>query len=233
LGVLLGYALGVAPAEETFFRGLLLPQLRLKFSELAPAVAVGAALAVSQLLFALYHLPSELLGGSSGVGMGALDIAIDVGRLFLIGLLYAALYLRTGNLFLVIGIHAVEDAGITIVAAPLDPGLVILGLAAVTLLTTFIPAVARWLRGVNTPVSSRMARFTHDRLGLAADVTSWLLFLGGAVVGLLTGDFWGWLIGGLAAGIVLKVIMKLAAQARSGQWGAVGPHDVVPRRRVK
>ena len=125
MGALAGYALGIAPAEETFFRGLLLPQLRLKFSRMAPAVAVGAALVVSQSMFALYHLPGDLLGGSSGVGMARLDIVIDLGRVFIIGILYAALYLRTGNLFLIIGIHALANAGTTVVAAPVDPGLVI------------------------------------------------------------------------------------------------------------
>jgi membrane protease YdiL (CAAX protease family) len=148
-GALIGYALGIAPGEETIFRGLLLPQLGLKFSRMAPAVAVGAALVVSQSMFALYHLPGELLGGSSGVGMAWPDIVLDLGRLFAIGMLFAALYLRTGNLLLVIGIHALQDAGTTIVAAPVDPGLAMLSLAVLTLLATFIPAVARRLHGIS------------------------------------------------------------------------------------
>lgn len=149
VGVLAGYALGIAPAEETFFRGLLLPQLGLKFSRMAPAVAVGAALVVSQSMFALYHLPGDVLGGSSGVGMAWPDIVVDLGRLFAIGMVFAALYLRTGNLLLVIGIHALQDAGTTIVRAPVDPGLVVLSFATVALLATFIPAVARRLHGIS------------------------------------------------------------------------------------
>ncbi|GAA3350296.1 hypothetical protein GCM10020358_75640 [Amorphoplanes nipponensis] len=149
VGVLAGYALGIAPAEETFFRGLLLPQLALKFSRMAPAVAVGAALVVSQSMFALYHLPGDVLGGSSGAGMAWPDIVLDLGRLFAIGMVFAALYLRTGNLFLVIGIHALQDAGTTIVAAPVDPGLVVLSLAILALLATFIPTVASRLHGIS------------------------------------------------------------------------------------
>jgi membrane protease YdiL (CAAX protease family) len=149
MGVLAGYALGIAPFEETFFRGLLLPQLGLKFSRMAPAVAVGAALVVSQSMFALDHLPGDVLGGSSGVGMAWPDIVLDLGRLFAIGMVFAALYLRTGNLLLVIGIHALQDAGTTIVAAPVDPGLVMLSLATLTLLATFIPAVAHRLHGIS------------------------------------------------------------------------------------
>jgi membrane protease YdiL (CAAX protease family) len=145
MGALVAYALGIAPCEETFFRGLLLPQLRLKFSGLAPAMAIGAAMVVSQLAFALYHVPGDLLGGSSGAGMAWPDLVVDLGRLFAIGMVFAALYLRTGNLFLVIGIHALQDAGTTIVAAPVDPGLVMLGLATLALVATFVPAVARAL----------------------------------------------------------------------------------------
>jgi membrane protease YdiL (CAAX protease family) len=152
MGVLLGYAIGVAPAEETFFRGLLLPQLRLKFSPIGPAVAVGMALVLSSLVFALYHLPGLLLDGASSGGTAALDIAIELGRLFTVGMLYAALYLRTGNLFLVIGIHALGDAGTSVVAAPIDPGWVILGLATIVLLGTFAPPVARRLRGLDSPM---------------------------------------------------------------------------------
>ncbi len=150
MGALASYALGIAPAEETFFRGLLLPQLRLKFSRMAPAVTVGAALVVSQSMFALYHVPGDVLGGSSGVGMAWPDIVVDLGRLLAIGMVFAALYLRTGNLLLVIGIHALQDAGTTIVAAPVDPGLVMLSLATLTLLATFIPAVAQRLHSIGT-----------------------------------------------------------------------------------
>jgi uncharacterized protein len=148
-GALAAYALGIGPAEETLFRGLLLPQLGLKFARMAPAAAVGAALVVSQAMFALYHLPADVLGGSSGAGMTWPDIALDLSRVFAIGMVLAALYLRTGNLFLVIGIHALQDAGTTIVAAPLDPGLVTLSLAALAFLATFIPAVAHRLHGVS------------------------------------------------------------------------------------
>jgi membrane protease YdiL (CAAX protease family) len=157
-GALAGHALGIAPAEETFFRGLLLPRLRLEFSRMAPPVAVGAALVVSQSVFALYHLPGDVLGGSSGAGMAWPDIVLDLARLFVIGLVFAALYLRTGNLFLVIGIHALQNAGTTVVAAPVDPGLVMLSLATVTLLATFVPAVARRLHGIGGAGRVRLRR---------------------------------------------------------------------------
>jgi uncharacterized protein len=150
IGALGGYALGIAPAEETFFRGLLLPQLGLKFSRMARAVAVGAALVVSQATFALCHLPGDVLVGSSGAALAWPDIVLDLGRVFAIGMLFAALYLRTGNLLLVIGIHALQDAGTTIVAAPVDPGLVMMSLATLTLLATFIPTVAHRLHGIST-----------------------------------------------------------------------------------
>jgi membrane protease YdiL (CAAX protease family) len=140
VGVLLGVALGVAPGEETFFRGFLLTQLRMKFAHMNATTAVTAAVILSNLAFALYHLPNLVLGNSGKVGTTPSDIAVQVGVDFLVGVVFAGLYLRTGNLFLVIGIHALQDAGTSLVATPIDPGLVIFTLTVVLLLATFAPA---------------------------------------------------------------------------------------------
>jgi membrane protease YdiL (CAAX protease family) len=141
IGVLLGQAFGSAPLEETFFRGFLLVQLRAKLerSFRRPALAVGAALVVSQLAFALYHLPNLVLIPNAQVGSGPLAIAVQVGLDFAIGLVFAGLYLRTGNLFLVMGVHALQNAGTSLVAPTIDPALVVLLLAALAFLLTFAP----------------------------------------------------------------------------------------------
>ena len=146
IGVLIGQSLGTAPAEETFFRGFLLPQLRLKFSRMNTAVAIGVAVVASQLVFSLYHLPNLLLGNSGKVGTGFGDIAAQLGLDFFIGVVFAALYIRTGNLFLVMGIHALQNAGTSILATPIDPALVMFALAIIVFLGTFAPAVVRRLR---------------------------------------------------------------------------------------
>lgn len=148
IGVLIGQSLGTATAEETFFRGFLLPQLRLKFNRKNTALALGLAIVISQLLFSLYHLPNLLLGNSGKVGTGFGDIAIQLGLDFFIGVVFAAVYVRTGNLFLVMGIHALQNAGTSIVATPVDPALVMFTLAIIAFLATFAPAVARRLNGL-------------------------------------------------------------------------------------
>jgi len=143
VGVLLGQALGLAPAEETFFRGFLLPQLQMKFASMTARGAVAIAIAVSQLLFALYHLPNLVLGNTGKGGTSPTDIAVQLGLDLMFGVVFAGLYLRTGNLFLVIGIHALQNAGTSLVATPINPALVIFMLAVVLLLATFIPAHGR------------------------------------------------------------------------------------------
>ncbi|HXO21353.1 MAG TPA: type II CAAX endopeptidase family protein [Thermoanaerobaculia bacterium] len=78
-----------APAfEELLFRGLLLDGLRR--SRLG---VVGAAL-LSSLAFALPHLQYDLY---------------DVTAVFLLGLLFAAVRLRTGSTYLTIGLHALTN----------------------------------------------------------------------------------------------------------------------------
>jgi CAAX protease family protein len=103
------------------------------------SAATALAIAVSQLLFALYHLPNLVLGNSGKVGTAPADIAVQLGLDLVFGVVFAALYLRTGNLFLVIGIHTLQDAGASLVAAPINPSLVIVILAVILLLATFIP----------------------------------------------------------------------------------------------
>jgi hypothetical protein len=138
VGVLIGQALGTAPAEETWFRGFLLPQLRIRLGQLSPALALGLAIVASQALFALYHLPNLLLGNSRVVGTSALDVTSQLGIDFAVGVLFAGIYIRTGNLFLLMGIHALLNAGTSVVATPIDPVPVLLGLAVLVLTLTFV-----------------------------------------------------------------------------------------------
>lgn len=146
IGVLVGQSLGTATGEETFFRGFLLPQLRLKLARLNASWAIVASILLSQLVFSLYHLPNLLLGNSGKVGTGLADIATQLALDFFIGVVFAAVYIRTGNLFLVMGIHALQNAGTSIVATPIDPALLMFALAIIVVLGTFAPAVVRWFR---------------------------------------------------------------------------------------
>ncbi len=155
IGVLLGQAFGTAAGEETFFRGFLLPQIYLRLGKLSRGTAIAAAIGLSQTVFALYHLPNLLLG-NSGLGTGALDIITQLGVDLAIGVVFASLYIRTGNLFLVMGIHALQNAGTSVVATPIEPAPVMLGLAFLVLLATFAPVVFRRVRGrgTSTPLAT-------------------------------------------------------------------------------
>jgi membrane protease YdiL (CAAX protease family) len=109
IGEVLGQLFGNALYEEVVYRGVLLPQLQLKFLHLKwlsskPAWSVVAALVVSLILFALRHIAVRLYEGVSG-----LDLLISLSFVALLGLLFALIYLRTKNLFLAIGIHALYN----------------------------------------------------------------------------------------------------------------------------
>ncbi len=109
-----GQLLGNALFEEMTWRGFLLPQCYFKLTRLDNHVRtrIGIALLISQLLFALYHIPIQL---SSGVNPLQLPLALL--PILFIGLLLAVVYLRTGNLFLVVGLHALNDY-LTILFSP-------------------------------------------------------------------------------------------------------------------
>jgi membrane protease YdiL (CAAX protease family) len=154
VGVLIGQALGTAPAEETWFRGFLLPQLQIRLGHLNPAPALGLAIVASQAAFALYHLPNLLLGNSGVVGTTALDITSQLGIDFAVGVLLAGIYIRTGNLFLLMGIHALLNAGTSVVATSIDPVPVLLGLAMLILVLTFVLPRPRRLGGAATTPGS-------------------------------------------------------------------------------
>jgi membrane protease YdiL (CAAX protease family) len=114
-GDLIAQFLGNAPAEEVIYRGFLLTQvyLLLKGPISGRKWRVTAAVLASQLLFSLSHIPQRLVTGSS-----PLALLPDLLLVWLVGILLAVLYLRTENLFVVIGVHALNNAPVTIAAPP-------------------------------------------------------------------------------------------------------------------
>jgi membrane protease YdiL (CAAX protease family) len=101
VGQWLGQLLGNCPYEELFFRGFLLPQsglLAMRWMPSArPRTLVAAALVLSQGLFALGHV--------------FLNLHLPEGQWLLVaqfvfGIVFALVYLRTGNLFLAMALHA-------------------------------------------------------------------------------------------------------------------------------
>ena len=107
------------------YRAFLLPQLAKKFTRLSgsgsPRTAFLFALLTSQTVFTLVHVPGRLAGG---VEVG--DLPVFLAAPFVLGVLFALVYARTGNLFVTIGLHALindpillVDAGGGIVLVPL------------------------------------------------------------------------------------------------------------------
>jgi membrane protease YdiL (CAAX protease family) len=103
LGILLGQLFGNCLNEEIAFRGFLMVQVCKKLGGTKGRLFTGVVL--SQLLFSLIHIPIKIMSGMNGV-----DIFFDLILLLVIGILFAAIYLLTDNLFLAIGIHVLWNA---------------------------------------------------------------------------------------------------------------------------
>ena len=117
LGIFLSQLMGNALFEEILFRGVLFQQLRLHLLRRGsqPAVALIMALIVSQMIFAVIHVPLRL---SSGMALA--DLPGELALLFVLGVILALLYWRTGNLYIVVGIHALSNASVPFVEPRID-----------------------------------------------------------------------------------------------------------------
>jgi membrane protease YdiL (CAAX protease family) len=105
-GYYLAMVFGVALFEEVIFRGFLIPQVfvRLKSGK-DESRRMFLALIISQVLFSVIHIPIRL---SNGVNFSALIVSLAA--IFVLGIVFALLYMFTDNLFIAIGVHAVWDA---------------------------------------------------------------------------------------------------------------------------
>jgi len=107
---------GVALGEETLFRGYLL-------SGLKAAWGTRAGLVVMTIVFGLFHVVAYIEGGLEPF---TLTVAIILASLF--GLLFGLIYLRTGSLWLPIGLHFawnfLENDVLNITAVANNPNLI-------------------------------------------------------------------------------------------------------------
>lgn len=99
LGSFIAQIFGNCLFEELAFRGFLLIQICKKLK--TKKISLFTQIFISQLPFALIHIPSRIMSGMNG-----LDILRSLILVLFIGALFSAAYLITDNLFLVIGIHA-------------------------------------------------------------------------------------------------------------------------------
>lgn len=100
---------GTAFLEETLFRGVALRQIArcIGTSSWTATQRWSVALVLSQLLFAIMHIPLLVYVGA--------PVLTSLPGLFLAGAALAALYMVTRNLFLCVGVHGLADAPTLIV----------------------------------------------------------------------------------------------------------------------
>jgi membrane protease YdiL (CAAX protease family) len=141
-GELIAQFLGNAFVEEVIFRGFLATQvyLMLKAWTSGQGRLLTAAVLVSQLIFALSHIPQRIAAGYS-----PLSVLLDLLVVWVTGILFAVLYLRTGNIFIAVGVHALVNAPVTVVALPSQATAKLLLLILSLLLILVWGPLIRWV----------------------------------------------------------------------------------------
>jgi uncharacterized protein len=135
IGALLAQLCGNALVEEIGWRGFLLPQVFLRLGGNAgPAPRQNLLLAVLgvQFLFALIHIPNRLLTENMTIP----EMLVSLVYVFILGMFFACIYLRTRNLFLAIGIHALFNTP-TVLFASVLPSQAILGALTILMLVAW------------------------------------------------------------------------------------------------
>lgn len=124
-GSIFGQLFGNCLFEEIAFRGFLLVQICKKLRDTKGNLFTG--LAVSQFLFTLIHIPNRILGG-----MNLLQILPSLIIVFILGVLFATVYLVTDNIFLAIGIHSLCNTPLLVFDGL--PSMLVILIAAIILL---------------------------------------------------------------------------------------------------
>jgi membrane protease YdiL (CAAX protease family) len=159
VGLLAVHLFGTALYEEVAFRGFLLRQCLLRFhrwTKNRQALSKAMAILVSQLAFALFHVPWKLVTqGWSADTMGELC------GVLVTGIIYSLLYLRTNNLFLVMGVHALGNAPTSLLTPTVGtPNLLLLFMVLIWILW---PRMKEWEEKASFVLASRAGRPWRQR----------------------------------------------------------------------
>ncbi len=137
IGALLGQLFGNALAEETVFRGFLFTQLYYKFGQrLGRVRALVIAALVSQVAFAVVHLPNRLLVK----GVPGSELLGDRIQLVVMGLVFLAIYAVTRNLFIAVGLHALANVPASVIQTSNSTAASVWLALTVALIVLWIPA---------------------------------------------------------------------------------------------
>lgn len=98
---------GTALTEETIFRGFFYPQLYLKCRG-SQRRRFWVAATAAAILFGLFHVPRHIVFSGMSTDVLAVRVLMHAAG----GILATAIYLRTRNLLIVIGLHGIENAPI-------------------------------------------------------------------------------------------------------------------------
>ncbi|MBN2447424.1 MAG: CPBP family intramembrane metalloprotease [Phycisphaerae bacterium] len=114
VGDALGNTWGVALYEEIVFRGFLLTQLTLKLTERLrrPRLALALALVIAQALFALAHIHAYIRHD-----VPLWDMPLPLGTSFFFGLLFAFVFLLSGNLLFAVVTHGLLNVPLPMIDA--------------------------------------------------------------------------------------------------------------------
>ncbi|NHI89799.1 MAG: CPBP family intramembrane metalloprotease [Candidatus Thorarchaeota archaeon] len=140
IGLLIGMLFGTALYEEVGYRGFLLVQFRMKIEDITTnrALQISLSLIASQTLFTLLHVPWKVL--NQGWTTAALfDLLFSV---FMNGIIYGLLYLRTENLFFVMFVHVFGNAPTSLFNSYLGASNILIMLAIIW--AAIWPTLQRW-----------------------------------------------------------------------------------------
>ncbi|MBD3257884.1 CPBP family intramembrane metalloprotease [candidate division GN15 bacterium] len=140
IGELFGQLFGNALYEEILWRGFVLVQCLILFGRIRKSSSVSTvvlAVLLAALLFAVSHVPNRLMKGTYG-GVG--DVLNDQLRLVAYGCVFGWMYLRTKNLFFLVGVHAFVNRPTMLIDIPrgvIEPHMLVLFFGIV--ITVFWP----------------------------------------------------------------------------------------------
>lgn len=149
IGRFIGQLFGTALFEESLFRGILSVQVFLILSKRRPKQAtrwIALAMLVSAIAFAAPHVPNRILNERYS---GVASVLLDQAQLIFAGLVFAWIYLSLGNLWLLIGFHALVNAPTVVLASPLDGSyelILIFGVLVPMLVPRLRRRIASWVQ---------------------------------------------------------------------------------------
>jgi membrane protease YdiL (CAAX protease family) len=116
IGRFVAQLFGNTPVEEAVFRGFLLRQLLVRARQRGGWRAILVATAVAAILFALWHIPVRIHQGYRGLDLAATLVVVVLGAV-----LMSYLYVRSGNLLIIVVLHALFNDQAPIFVSPIPP----------------------------------------------------------------------------------------------------------------